>query len=387
MLTASVDYRTTINGVDYTVAGKLTIALPASDYVDFTRALQSVNLSGQMTTDLPDTVRVQDGLSVVSGDITVGGSVDPYGDETKTAAWLFNPDSLDSPLRHLTVNGCQIIYEDGLYVTGSATPETHRLGTLYINGYDFDHEAGTVTFHVTELDEAWLTTPDLPGVVTAAPYNAGLTGEFAMDQVIRSVYGVSTWPAQRPQAILAVGMRTSLWPEVGSLDTTYPILPPTFADGAWGRAYAGSQPATDPSGNFWVGPAYQLDTSTWPLTTKLAFEATVTGVGTTGLNASFRYGLPYLLSHIAGQPFLHSVHGLTVDVDDTGINVATTAGSDFWTITLDREPAHPAVLGIGVRRHHHLPRQGRRRCDAQLHRHHVHRRHVHVDQRPVFRRR
>jgi hypothetical protein len=339
MLTASVDYRTTIDGVDYTVAGELTITLPASPYVDFTRALQTVNLSAQMTTDLPDTVRVQDGLSVVSGDITIGGSVDPHGDETKTAAWLFNPDSPDSPLRHLTVNGCEIIYRDGLYVTGSATPEMNRLGTLYINGYDIDHQAGTVTFHVTELDEAWLTTPNLAAVVTVPPYNAGLTSEFPMDQVIRSVYGASTWPAQRAQPILSVGMRSSLWPEVGTLDTTYPQLPPTFAPGAWGTAYAGNQPATDLSGSYWVGPAYGLDTSTWPLTTKLAFEATVTGIGSAvGLNASFRYGVPFALFHLPGRPFLYSVVGLTVDIDDTGINVATTAGSDFWTVTLDATP-------------------------------------------------
>lgn len=238
MLVSTVDVAAVIEGVAQRYGGRLTIDLPASPYVDFTRALSSVNLTAQMSTDLPDGVRDVQGLSTLTGDIVISGSVDPQGDETKSAAWLFNPDSPDSPLRHLTVNDCRIVYEEGPYVAGSKDPQyLPASGECWINGYDLDHEAGTVTFHVTDLPPDWDAVPSIPSVITVAPFNSGLTSEFVMDAVVRSMYGDSTWPATRPQCVLAVGGRSSAWAEVGRL-VGVPNTALGFAPGVYGTAFA-----------------------------------------------------------------------------------------------------------------------------------------------------
>jgi hypothetical protein len=338
MQASSANATAAIEGHEAQDVLRCTITWPGNVYPNATATIVDHELEADWVSDMPEATRDPVGYQTRKLSLTLDGMVDPT-DETKTIGWLLNPFNAASPLYRKDVRGSRVFFEQGTPVPGSATPEFFAQFTGSVDDLVMNDDGSAQLECLDRMSDlrAQLT---LPAVITAAPFNANLTSEAGRDAVLRGASNgtVSSWPARRPQAIHGVGMRSSLWPEVGSLDTTYLILPPTFAPGAWGTAYAGSQPATDPSGNFWVGPAYQLDTSTWPLTTKLAFEATVTGVGTTGLNASFRYGLPYLLSHIAGQPFLHSVHGLTVDVDDTGINVATTAGSDFWTITLDSSP-------------------------------------------------
>lgn len=233
-LTSTVEFDTVMNGLDYTVKGTLTINLPASDYVDFTRALSNVSLQAQMNTDLPDQVRTVAGLEALTGDITIAGSVDPHGNELKTAGWLFNPDSIDSPLRHLTVNDCEIFFDFGVYVPGSKTPEQLRKLTGWINGYDPYSEDGSVVFHVVDLDPKWDVAPVMPAVVTAPPYNATMTGEFVMDSTIRFVHGCSSWPAARANTVLSVGFQGSPWAEVGTL------LPwPGNPNIAWGQGDVG----------------------------------------------------------------------------------------------------------------------------------------------------
>ncbi|HEX4432852.1 MAG TPA: hypothetical protein VHZ96_26500 [Frankiaceae bacterium] len=240
MITTTADVTAVIEGRARRFGAVLTIDLPASDYVDFTRALAAVSFTDQMTTDLPDAARMQDGISTLTGDVTLGGSVDPHGDATKTAAWLFNPDSPDSPLRHLTVNGSKITYEEGPYVPGSKDPWLLPVsGDCYVNGYDLDFAAGTVVLHVTNLPPDWDAIPSVPAVATLPPFNAGLTSEFVMDAVIRDMHGDSTWPKTRDQCVLAVGFRSSAWAEVGQLDTGPASLPQSFAPGIWGTGLRG----------------------------------------------------------------------------------------------------------------------------------------------------
>lgn len=239
-LVCSADFDTVIAGLDYRVSGKLTVNLPGGPYTDFTRALSSVSLTATMTSPLPEEARTQGGIEAVSADFTIAGSVDPSGDETITAADLFNPDNPDSPLYHLDIRGCSVFWEQGVYVPGSATPETPRVLTGWITSADIDWNNQTVTLHVIDLDPDWDDTPQIPAVVTAAPFNAGLTNEFPMDALVRQMKGDSTNPAVRPECVLSVGMRSSLWPEVGTIDTRFPPFPPTFAPGVNGTGFAGS---------------------------------------------------------------------------------------------------------------------------------------------------
>jgi hypothetical protein len=73
-------------------------------------------------------------------------------------------------------------------------------------------------------------------VVTAPPYNAGLTSEYAVDALLRKATSsaISSWPAARPNCVLAAGLRASMWPEVGSLVTSASQPVPQFAAGLFG---------------------------------------------------------------------------------------------------------------------------------------------------------
>jgi hypothetical protein len=334
----SSDALDAIASADSVWAERVTVAWPGGLHPDVSSMIVSAETNASLVGGLPDQTRRPVGFQSRTLKLVLGGMVDGT-DEAFDAYALFNPLNKDSDFYRKDLRGTKLTYDVGPYVRGSAEPVWIRQFTGEIDDITPGSD-GAVIFDCLDRMNELRSVVAMPAVVTAPPYNAGLTPEFGHDALLRNATNgvVSESPPVRPHCILSIGFRSSIQPEVGTLDVTFPQLPPTFAPGAWGTAYAGNQPATDPSGSYWVGPAYGLDTSTWPLTTKLAFEATVTGVGAAGLNASFRYGVPFMLTHLAGQPFLYSVHGLTVDIDDTGINVTTTAGSDFWTITLDSSP-------------------------------------------------
>lgn len=322
MLISTVEAAAAVEGGFYRFGGRLIIDLPASPYVDFTRALSSVNLTAQMNTDLPDGVHATSGLSTLGGDIVISGSVDPHGDETKTAAWLFNPDSPDSPLRHLTVNDCKITYEEGPFVDGSAVPEYLPVsGECWINGYDLDHEAGTVTFHVTDLPPDWDAVPSIPSVVTTPPFNSGLTSEFVMDAVIRSMYGDSTWPATRDQCVLAIGGRSSAWAHVGSLVS--------IAEGVLGFRAGVNGTALCPQPD----PATGLDGEfVYSLAAPVGDDAYVEWQATNG-------GLVGILD----GPDSTTANGIVVDVRTNAVHVSISHGgvfSDTYIVSTASSSAH-----------------------------------------------
>lgn len=224
---------TVLAAVDYRLGRNLTVNLPAGPYVDFTRPLTSMNLTAAMTSPLPEDARTQGGIEEVTADFVLTGTV-TSGTDTIGVCDLFNPDNLDSPLAHLDIRGCSVFWEIGAMVPGSTTPETPRVLTAWITDVKIDWNAQTVTLHVIDLDPDWDDTPSIPAVVTAAPFNAGLTNEYPMDALIRRMKGASTWPATRPDAVLAIGFRTSLWADVGTLTSC--ASPPVFGPGADGSA-------------------------------------------------------------------------------------------------------------------------------------------------------
>lgn len=328
-IVASAEFARQVESVEYVRAASLTIYPPASAYLDFTSALSSFTLTAAMSTPLPDNAVIQAGTEATTLDVVLAGSFD-LTDETMDAADFFNPDNPASPLYHLEIRGCRVEFDWGAYVPGSATPEMPGQLIGWINGADFDWDARTVTLHVVDLDPDWGTTPNTDAVVTAAPYNAGLTTEYAMDALIRKVKGSSTWPAQRPNCVLAVGMRSSVWPEVGTLDTTVDSPAPTFAPGPWGTgliALAGSGLNYITSG---------------PVGNDFYAELLVSGVG--GPNAVT----------LGVNPPIGNPEGFTVVISNTGIRVywtdssASLAFDQTWTVAVD---ATPHVVGIAF----HMP--------------------------------
>lgn len=312
-LVASSQLRTTILGQEYVVDATLTLPdLPASPYVDFTRCLKAVSLSTNMDTDVPDGVRPPSGLDYTGGTFVLGGFVDPT-DETKTVSWLFDPDNANSPLYHLTINDCRVLFTFGAYTGGSPTAEMPTRFDGYVNGYDLDPQTGTVALNVSDVPPSWRSTPSIPGVITVPPYNAGLTGEFAMDQLIRAMDGDSSWPATRPQCVLSVGMRTSVTPEVGTLGNQFAQPIPIFGPGAFGSALVGA----DNSAGGYSGLLYNLAGN---VNDDAFLELEI---GDTPGSATIELGLGGATDDT-----------IFLDITGTGLTLSTGHGSYTWTTTL-----------------------------------------------------
>lgn len=242
MLATSAAFATLVTGAEYYGAWRVQIALPAaaSAYDDVTLTVSQVECGGDTTTDQPEGSRMQVGLPSLRCSFTVAGLVDRT-DESKTAEWLFSPYSTTSPLYHSDALYSVVTVDFGVYTSTSAgTPEYVRKFTGVVDSYEVN-EDGSVSFVCVDGMRSRLrSVPASPPVITAPPYNAGLTSEFAVDALLRAAtkQAVSSWPAQRSQCVLAVGMRTSLWPELGAIDTT--VIPSgyQFAPGVNGSALA-----------------------------------------------------------------------------------------------------------------------------------------------------
>ncbi|HET6915646.1 MAG TPA: hypothetical protein VFH56_06100, partial [Acidimicrobiales bacterium] len=156
-------------------------------------------------------------------------------DETQNAAWFFNVNDPTSPMYRQAVKGLLTTLDLGVQAYGSAS-ELLRVFTGRVSSVTLDHAAGTVALDVVDLAADWDVLPAIPSVVTVPPFNAGLTSEFVLDLIARSmpVSPRYSWPAIRPNCIVAAGLRTSLWPEVGTLDTAYSQPIPSFIAGPYG---------------------------------------------------------------------------------------------------------------------------------------------------------
>jgi hypothetical protein len=131
--------------------------------------------------------------------------------------------------------------------TSGGTPELIRKFTGVIDSYTVNDD-GSVEFTCIDAMRAKLrSVPASPVVVTAPPYNAGLTSEFAIDAVLRAATkgAVSSWPPQRtPLLALAAGLRSSTWPELGSLLSSYQQPTTAYAPGAFGSALSAAPGTT-----------------------------------------------------------------------------------------------------------------------------------------------
>src|SRR3954467_12221412 len=188
MLAASGPFGTLVAGVDHYAAWRVQITLPAAAvaYDDVTLAVERVEIDASTTTDLPEGARFQVRYPAMECTFTLSGLVGQRN-ASKTAAWLFGRYSTTSPLYHADAIYSVVTVDLGLYTSASAgTPELIRKFTGVVDSYTV-HDDGPVEFTCLDAIRAELrSVPASPVVVTAPPYNAGLTAEFAIDALLRS---------------------------------------------------------------------------------------------------------------------------------------------------------------------------------------------------------
>lgn len=303
----------------------VTITLPAGSYSDFSFAADGVTIEAQTITDLPAQSRMQVGYPSMGATFTLSGLVD-LADGKKTAGWLFRRYNTASPLYRSDALAAPVTIDVGLYPVGSlGAPELIRKFTGFVDSY-VEQEDGSVQFTCIDKRTTLRSIPDTPAVVTAPPYNARLTSEYALDAVLRAArpaQDISSWPAQRPSCVLAAGMRSSMWPEVGAIySLAGPQLEPYFAAGAFGSAFS----ATSASLGGRVSAVY---TTATPLGTSVFIEFWVTGTF-----FPISVGVHSDASYAAGVPLL------TCQVDANGLSVTPNpvvlGGSAFtWTTATD----------------------------------------------------
>lgn len=235
MQASTAEFKTLVEGVSTTIDHRVTITLPGGVYPDLTLTVEKLSIDASLTTDMPDGTRSDAGYPARTADLTLSGYVDRT-DLSKTAAWLFNVFDPTSPLYRLPIHGAAVTIDAGVWT--SVGLELIRQFTGTVDAITVDPDAGSVELACVDGRNQLRSLPSVPAVVTAPPYNAGLTVEYAMDALLRAATdgAISSWPAQRANCVLAVGMRASLWPEIGTLSTTSPVPAPAFTTGAMGTA-------------------------------------------------------------------------------------------------------------------------------------------------------
>lgn len=247
MLDASPAFADVVEGTDLPLGYLITITMPDATQLHAEVAVQDVDIEEDNTSNLPDGVLYQSGYTAATMTVTLSGMLDDggEGDETYTAEMVFGPWRMDSPLARKAIDTLKITADLGAFVypaelgdDGQAIPETLRRFTGSIDDFDITDD-GTVVLTCIDRRNELRASASLPAVVTAPPYNAGLTNEFAMDALLRAASDgkISSSPPPRPGCVLAAMMRSSMWAEVGTLDTNLSTKP-LFVPGVFGSAAA-----------------------------------------------------------------------------------------------------------------------------------------------------
>lgn len=255
MLTASSQFDVEIEGNAYVLAVGLELDLPGATGTDVGLAVSRLDVEAQMTSSQPDQSNLTTGYPSAQATFTLAGTI-TVGGVSYTAADLFGPWNTSSPFYRLLIGGSEVRLSLGMLPAGSrGVPELVRKFTGLVDAYVCNAD-GTVDFTCIDFRSKLRSVPATPAVVTAPPYNAALTSEFALDALLRAASSgtISSWPARRSNCVLAVGLRTSLWPEVGTLYTSDSQPVPAFASGPWGTGLS----AFDTTGTTFTDPIWTL---------------------------------------------------------------------------------------------------------------------------------
>lgn len=228
MLATTSGYQQMIGG--HTVSGpvaRLQITLP-SGVTDVSATVTKLSIDASTTSDMPSGTRIAAGYPSMGLSFSLAD-----------VAGLFAPYNTGSAMFRLTALKCAVTVDVGTFPPGcNGVAEWLRKFTGSIDSYQCNTD-GSVDFTCIDNRNLLRSLPDIAAVVTAPPYNAGLTSEFAIDALLRAAtgYTYSSWPAIRSQCVLAVGCRASLWPEVGALVTSTPFVGDQgFSPGVFGSA-------------------------------------------------------------------------------------------------------------------------------------------------------
>lgn len=243
MQTAGGGFAAAITSHDQLVDYKMSIGFPVSVpsyYQDVTKCVVSVDLNESVTTQLPDGTTLISGYPSASMRVVLAGMLNQAPGvamvEADTIHRLMNPNDSASAMWRLTCGGLPITWQAGLWDGASSAD----LVTKYTGTLDkITCSNGVVTLTCRDQRSTITNPAALPPVVTQPPYNAALTSEFAIDSLARhaSPSQYYSWPAPHTNSVLAIGFRSSIWPEVGSL---YPGFAqgPVFMAGAYGTCLA-----------------------------------------------------------------------------------------------------------------------------------------------------
>lgn len=249
MLASTSQFAAMIEGREQVVTYDVSVDLPGGIYPSLALAVTDLEIDASVDSDMPQGTRLEEGFSAVSGSFTVSGRVDP-DDETKTAAWLLGryptkaADGTVTPLVHTDLLMARVEIILGLYPDG-AGDDPEQFVKLVGKVEDYGREGEAVTFNVIDLRQDYRGSVETAAVITAPPFNAGMTNEFVVDYLLRRQSGglVSSWPAIRPQCVLAVGFRSSPWAEVGTLNASQNQPDVSFGPGLMGSALVDATPS------------------------------------------------------------------------------------------------------------------------------------------------
>lgn len=330
MIASTPQFALMVGGKLQTVAWKVEFDWPGGAYTDDTLGVQSLELDESTTTDMPDGTRLQAGYPSRALDLVLSGYLKDSSGARLTVEQALNPWATTSPFYRMNLRYTPVTAWLGLYPDGAGgMPELLQKFTGTLDNYGMDPQTGLFTISCLDGANTLRTTVDIPAVVTAPPYNAGLTSEFAVDALLRGATNgaVSSWPAQRPNVVLAAGMRASMWPEVGSILSTSAQPLPTFAPGRFGSGFT----YATTTGGFISGPNYLLAAN---VGTHLFVEFDYTGPGEVLVQIGAAAGEEVTLDITSGQFVLRfSADGL-----------GGTIGTLTWTHGL----TNPIYCGFAI---------------------------------------
>lgn len=244
MQTAGGGFAAAVTSSDQLVDYKVTVGFPASvpSYkCDLTKCVVSVAIDRAVTTTLPDGTTLISGYPSAAMTVVLAGMLNQAPGvalvEADNAFRLFNPNDSSSLMWRTTCGGLTITAQAGLWDGGSAAD----LVTQYTGTIDqVTCSNGVVTLVCRDQRSTVTSQATLPPVITNSPYNSGLTSEYAVDYLLRhsSPARYYSWPALRSSCVLAVGFKSSIWADVGTLASRLLQPTPSFIPGVNGSALA-----------------------------------------------------------------------------------------------------------------------------------------------------
>lgn len=228
MRASTVKFGQVINSNDQEPVTQLTAAWPAgvAGPADLSLALQSLQPSRDLTTDMPAGTRLVEGYPASSANMVLSGRLTASSDETDNVQALFDPWNTSSVLYlqdWTGTAGVVFTIKQGLQLVGAAAPEMFTIFSGTVDNCAINRRTGEVTFSLLDDRTDLTLTPQVPAAIAVTPWNTsltpnpllapGLTAIWPLDYILRS-NGIYSGPPPLPGCIGYQSMHGSLWPEI-----------------------------------------------------------------------------------------------------------------------------------------------------------------------------